>query len=99
MWSAPDNIGGRMNEKYGYQGTKVSGNTTRRAPFPAASAAAARTRWSVPAGVSRSGGICTAATLIFSFPVMRASFVFGRLRASSLLKIPLVEHEGVFVAV
>src|ERR1700743_3395394 len=93
MCSAPDSIGGRMKEKKGSQGTNVSGNTTRRAPLPAASAAAARTRSSVPVSVSRSGAICTAATLIFSLPVMRASFVFARLES------PGMEHEGVFVAV
>src|SRR6516225_10198508 len=51
-----------MNEKYGYQGTNVSGKTTRRAPFSAASPIAASTFATVPPAVSRSGAICTAAT-------------------------------------
>src|ERR1700761_2812444 len=105
MCSAPDSIGGWMKEKYGYQGTNVSGNTMRRAPLPAASAIAARTRSSVPVGVSRSGAICTAATLTIRFSAISSSpsgpplAATSRLGASQLLESPGMEHDGVVVAV
>src|SRR5712675_2448238 len=62
MCSAPVTTGGWTKEKYGYQGTNVSGKTTSRAPLSAASASAASTFDTVPPDVSRSGAICTAAT-------------------------------------
>src|SRR5260370_35025310 len=60
--TAPVRTGGFPKEKYGYQGTKVSGKTASRAPLSAASAILPRTLVSVAPGVSRSGAICTAAT-------------------------------------
>src|SRR5258707_3296985 len=62
MCSAPVRTGGYTKEKYGYQGTKVSGKTASRAPLSAASAMLPRTLVSVAPRVSRSGAICTAAT-------------------------------------
>src|SRR5882672_11204816 len=67
MCSAPVRTGGYTKEKYGYQGTKVSGKTASRAPSSAASAMLPSTLVTVAPGVSRSGAICTAATRMLSF--------------------------------
>src|SRR5580658_10501603 len=85
-------MGGCTKEKYGYQGTKVSGKTTSRAPFPAASASAARTFATVPLHVSRSGAICTAATRTDTFSAMPFLSACGS-RATS--ERPGVQHERV----
>src|SRR5258708_32868561 len=66
MCSAPVRTGGYTKEKYGYQGTKVSGKTASRAPFSAASAMLPSALASVAPGVSRSGAICTAATRLLA---------------------------------
>src|SRR5271170_6844283 len=80
MCSAPVRTGGWTKEKYGYQGMKVSGNTTSRAPLPAASAIAARTLATLPPDASRSGAICTAAarTSVFSAMPLFSAFVPSR---------------------
>src|SRR3982074_1638384 len=105
--AAPVATGGWTKEKYGYQGTKVSGKTTSRAPLSAASASAARTLDTVPPGVSRSRAICTAATRTSGFAVMPPSSVL--LPASDVTKSrphtvqisyrPSMDHEGVVATV
>src|SRR5215471_18907387 len=87
MCSAPVTTGGWTKEKYGYQGTKVSGNTTSRAPLSAASPIAASTFDTVPPDVSRSGAICTAATRTSAFSAMPLSF------ARAALQSPGVQDE------
>src|SRR6516165_6699721 len=95
MCSAPVTTGAWTNEKYGYQGTKVSGKTTSCAPLSAASASALSTFDTVPPGVSRSGASWTAATRTEAFSDMARSHAHRR-NASHR---PGMEHEGVVLAV
>src|SRR5258706_1514710 len=94
MCSAPVRTGGYTKEKYGSQGTKVSGKTASRAPLSAASAMLLRTLVSVAPGVSRSGAICTAATrmlsfsAIFSTPSLALSLPSAASERGSLIALP-----------
>src|SRR3984957_6641340 len=97
MCSAPLWTGGVTKEKYGYQGTKVSGKTINSAPFPAASSIAAITRSSVATPDVRSGAICTAAARTFCFFDIAFSLgLWGPPAEAS--ERPGVEDEGVVAA-
>src|SRR5260370_3914427 len=109
MCSAPVRTGGYTKEKYGYQGTKVSGNTASRAPLSEASAMLPRTLVSVRPGVSRSGAMCSAATpmLVLSAisrlrhrpPPHGGEWKGGANRPGADSHRPGVNHESVVLAV
>src|SRR5262245_11147046 len=107
MCSAPVTTGGWTKEKYGYQGTNVSGKTASFAPLSAASSTAASTFDTVPPEVSRSGAICTAATRINALSAISSSSASVRRKATSDRpdsnrpdsNRPRVDHEGVVATV
>src|ERR1700677_3411503 len=95
MCSAPLCTGGVTNEKYGYQGTNVSGKTMSSAPLPAASSIAASTLCKVAAPDVRSGASCAAAARIFLVSAMRGSCNRRARARRERSKRPGVEDEGV----